>query len=262
MEGGLIILLVFLILAIILLVMFFNNPSFNNFNNNEGFGIEKINYFVNYYIDKNPTRQDEIDTCIINNIRNPYFNKIYIIGTQNDLEYLSEKISSDKITFIVYEERPTFNYFFNTINKYTDNDSINVMSNSDIYFDETLLYLNRYFSSYTNTDNEDLDIALALTRWDMLENGFSKFFNVPYSQDTWVFKGKIKMNDNTGNFYLGKMKCDNKIVQELRKNGYIVLNPSKTIKTYHYHLSGIRNYDPEEYLEDVVDKISWINPTF
>lgn len=39
--------------------------------------------------------------------------------------------------------------------------------------------------------------------------------------------------------------CDNAIADRLYRAGYEVLNPSKTIKTYHLHQSGVRHYNTE-----------------
>jgi len=45
------------------------------------------------------------------------------------------------------------------------------------------------------------------------------------------------------NFTQGVPGCDNKIAYLLQEAGYVVTNPSTTIKTYHLHLSGIRHYN-------------------
>jgi len=91
---------------------------------------------------------------------------------------------------------------------------------------------------------------LSLTRWDVkADNVFntnnhvdsSVLFDTPDSQDTWIFMGGVPQISGA-DFTLGKAGCDNSIAYMLEQSGYNVLNPSRTIKTYHLHLTNIRNY--------------------
>lgn len=220
--------------------------------------ISNINYFVNYYVDKDHIRQKEIDKCLENNINNIYINNIYIIGTKQDIPNLQREILDNRIHFIINDDRPTFNYFFKMVNKFTKGNDINIMANSDIYFDHSIKYLPNYF----NNDN----VCLALSRWDILPNSEVKHYDVYYSQDTWVFKGKIK-SGNIGNYYLGTLACDNKIVRELLNIGYFVKNPSKTIRTYHLHLSNVKNNNNNNnYVHIIMDFIrgnyAFVKPSY
>jgi hypothetical protein len=84
---------------------------------------------------------------------------------------------------------------------------------------------------------------LALSRWEIqnLEKNISTHFDRDDSQDTWIFLGSVN-NINLADFTLGVCGCDNKIAYLLGENGYYVINPSKTLKTYHLHLTNVRNY--------------------
>ena len=65
------------------------------------------------------------------------------------------------------------------------------------------------------------------------------------SQDTWIFHSKFLPSDNQiirTNFLLGKAGCDNAIAYLFNDFGFIVFNEPYVIRTYHYHLSQIRNY--------------------
>src|ERR1019366_3816588 len=84
----------------------------------------------------------------------------------------------------------------------------------------------------------------ALTRWDWKSVGSISFFDVDYSQDAWIVRGKVEGVD--GSFQLGKPGCDSRIAAEFEKAGYKVSNPSKSIKAFHYHNSGVRNYSENE----------------
>lgn len=170
-----------------------------------------IRLLYNYYEDKNSNRKKEIDLCYKNNL-------------QNDL-----------LTVVILDikEKPTYNYLFNEINKLTTDNDINIICNSDIFFDTTIALAEKI------QHNE----MWALSRWEWKPDIEATFFNRPDSQDTWITRGKIK-NVN-GNFTLGKRGCDNRIAYEFQVAGYKILNPSKTIKTYHVHNSGIRYYNHE-----------------
>jgi hypothetical protein len=166
-----------------------------------------INIFVNYYEDNNNKRNKELIKCLYKNINNPLFNFIMIES----------------------KDRLKYNDFFKIINVYSDNDDINVISNLDIYFDETVSLMN-------NIKHNEL---YALCRWEEIEENNIKFANRPDSQDVWAFRGHVNIDCN---FHLGYAGCDNRIAKIFDDNGWKVLNPSKSIKTIHVHNSNVRNY--------------------
>ncbi len=167
-----------------------------------------IRLFYNYYEDKHPLRKREIDACLQKNQENKL------------------------ITTVVLkcDTKPTYEYFFEQINKVTGPDDINIICNSDIFFDETIELAN-------HIKHKQL---FALSRWDYLHPWRIVFFDRADSQDTWIVRGKVE--GVFGSFTLGTRGCDNRIAHEFNKAGYEVLNPGKSIKTYHLHNSGIRNY--------------------
>jgi len=167
-----------------------------------------IRLFYNYYEDKNPARKREIDMCLQRNLANKLLSTV-IIETPG---------------------KPSYDFFFEQINKITGPDDINIISNSDIFFDETIAYAEKI------KEKE----VYALLRWEWRNPHNIIFHERPDSQDTWIVKGRV--TDVKGNFTLGLRGCDNRIAYEFQKAGYTVLNPAKTIKTYHVHNSMIRNY--------------------
>lgn len=172
---------------------------------------QKIRLIYNYYNDSNPERKKEIDFCYQKNIDNPLLDVVLL--------------NSDRI--------PTYRDFFNRINELTSPNDINIICNSDIFFDETIMLS-------TGISTKEI---YALSRWEW--NGDqSKLRDIENSQDTWIVRGKIE-NVN-GDFSLGKPFCDNRIAHEFKKAGYKVSNPSKSIKTYHFHGSGIRHYSAKD----------------
>jgi hypothetical protein len=178
-----------------------------------------MNLFINWYESPAKSRLDELAYCTHVNEGNPLIGKIYKL-----------------------DGRPTFKEFFDYVNTHCDEKDINIISNTDIYFDESL----RLARGITP------DECFALSRWDLIGDGKVKHFNRWDSQDCWIFRGKIKEVKNC-DFTMGVPGCDNAIADRLAKAGYVVINPSLDIKTYHLHLSRIFTYNsgtkriPEPY---------------
>jgi hypothetical protein len=172
-----------------------------------------IRLFYNYYEDKAPLRKKEIDLCLQKNLSNSFINTV------------------------VFETptKPTYDLFFQKINDITGPDDINIICNSDIFFDETIQLAEQI-------KHKEM---FALLRWEWLPAG-PRFFERPDSQDTWIVRGKVE--NVFGDFSLGIRGCDNRIAHEFEKAGYKVSNPSQSIKTYHVHNSGVRNYTMKEVI--------------
>lgn len=182
------------------------------------------NLFTSYFLVDEPARQKELDKCLLNNLSNELIDNVYLI-----LEYpiAYDHFNSEKIKAFYIKSRPTYETFFQFINIRSKDEDINIVANSDIYFDSTIQ------EAVKMRANE----CYALTRWEGNE-----FLNRVDSQDAWIFKGKVKTV--RGDFSLGIPGCDNRIAYEINKAGYKVSNPSKTIKSYHIHDSGVRDYKP------------------
>lgn len=173
----------------------------------------KINLLTGWFASK---RSNEFKFCLEKNSENPYINKILLL-CENSFPTFSYR----KVEVINLGYRPTYNDYF-TIASQRDSD-ITIISNLDIYFNNTLEKLKNL------KENE----VYALSRWE--DNGKNplKLFDRSDSQDTWIYKGKIK--DVNANFQLGRLGCDNRIAYEFKKAGYIVKNPAKEIQCCHVH---------------------------
>jgi hypothetical protein len=142
-----------------------------------------------------------------------------------------------------------FSSFINIANKYKY--GLNIIANTDIYFDEYNIGLIKA----SITDNE----CYALSRWDIQLGGDSVHHCSRDSQDVWIFKGSIR--NIKSDFQLGRAGIDNRIAHEISEAGYEVINPSKTIKSYHLHITGIRNYRRVES-ETIPKPYKLIQPTY
>lgn len=121
--------------------------------------------------------------------------------------------------------RPTFEYIFDKMRAFPND--INVFCNSDIYFKE-IEQLKKI------RENE----CFALTRWNIVDGKEVNFGRVD-SQDAWVFKGAPKLIKAP--FTAGLWGCDNRLLHEIQRAGYLVRNPSLSIVTVHLHEVDNRN---------------------
>ncbi len=203
------------------------------------------NLFVKYYTSPSEERQKELDFCLDENC-NCFDNIILFIDyeTKSEIYYLLD--NNKKNNYNIYQkDNVTFTDYFDLINLISPEDRIiNVVANLDIVFTkETLIEAEQYFKTEDKT-------CLALTRYNVGKYKGIKFHNRKDSQDCWVFKGEVK-DVPPINFGTGISGSDNALAHILEQAGYNVINPSLTLKTYHYHNSGIRN---KEYTEKRVPK--------
>jgi len=193
-----------------------------------------VNLFTSFYIDKQSLRQEELEFCLRKNSKVGFDNLIFLLQYEEDRVRLDSILDGVESTWSVLGVRPTFNDFFTYMDKPHFSDSINVLTNSDIFFED--LQLLKDFYSVT----KDRKHCLALSRWDATSNGYVHFDRAD-SQDTWVFYGNPNIRTSI-DFTMGVAGCDNRLAYEIQQCGYSVSNPSKTIKSLHQHESNIRNY--------------------
>jgi hypothetical protein len=185
----------------------------------------KINLFSSYYTVENKRRQAEIDFCYQHNLRNPIIDGCYYFD----------------------KGRPTYQDFFKWMAEFPND--INILANSDIYFDETLALVNRL----------DHRTCYALTRWEERKGDIVEFdeahkgtAKAMHSQDIWIFKGGPRVRG--ADFSLGQPGCDNKIAYLIMRAGYNVLNPSLSVHCIHRHANEEREYN----LPKVLPPYKWI----
>ena len=140
-----------------------------------------MNLFINYY--DNPERQDELDYCLKTNLSHPLIERVIIF---NESE---RKFRHKKVVNIGSKKRPTYQDFFDATKNYPDD--VNIISNLDIYFDQTLEHA-KFIKP---------NVCYALTRYEHRKEG-PVFFEDAHgnkackalaSQDVWMFRGAVNM---------------------------------------------------------------------
>ena len=204
-------------------------------------GVMKVNVYYNYYIDNFPERQKELSYCLEQLISNRNIDNIFLLCDQ----YYD--VSFDKCVQINVGYRPTYSDIFNIINSVTYDNDINVIINSDCFFDDDSAILMKIFMG-----NDD---CWAVSRHELIDVNDKNCELISYSvgsQDAWIIKGKAKQL-NFSDFTMGRAGCDNRIAYEFRQAGYNISNPANDIIIYHYHNTNIRHYAsadrvPEPYI--------------
>jgi FkbM family methyltransferase len=206
-----------------------------------------------FYHDPDPHRRGELLECIKRNLANDSIDEVRVfIEDATAPETISDAVGQHKLTLIQLGRRMTFRFLFDYANENLNGQTVLVV-NADIYFDETLGRLNGY----------DLDgKLLCLSRWDVQADGSLNFFEHSHSQDAWIFKAPIAPIDC--DFYLGKPACDNRLAWEAEHAGLQVINPSRSIRACHLHVTQVRRYTESERLPGRVKGITatWLETPY
>jgi hypothetical protein len=194
-----------------------------------------INLFTSYYHNKD--RDKEFKFCLEKNLENKHISKV-IVFEEDKLDIYHDKLVR------VDGPRPTYQDYFNVTDSYPDD--VNVIANSDIFFNETI--------QIAETINQNICYAITRHEWRNgrgieFQAAHGKQVDPSWSQDAWVFKGKIRitgcdvvMAENLENhaydtikFYLGIGGCDNVIARRIYNAGYVLHNPYLQIHALHVH---------------------------
>ena len=215
-----------------------------------------INLHTQYYFTNNAERQKEINECLLKNINNRYIGAIYIyVATLDDHDLFLKTELYNSLSYykkskicVIFNYHKEYKYqydrnkmtyfdFLQTASNCTSNEFVNVLANSDIYFDETIAYVSKMKPKE----------CYAITRHEVLEDGKAEIVLGKDSQDVWIVRGKATIDDlEQTKFPLGVAGCDNRIAYILHNSGYNVKNPATKIKCYHLHKSKFRDYRNED----------------
>jgi len=221
--------------------------------------VPKIVLIQQYFQHPLARRNREIKECLLRNIQNPFIDEIHLLNEKSFPEWLVHP----KIHELIIEKRLDYSAVFQHIKDRIPSNTIVAFSNSDIYLDSTLRHL--YSISMKGR-------FLSLLRWDdpnmpqiqeESEKKPAKIFGPrPDSQDTWiVLSDDVRFDPMLEDFQIqfGKAGCDNALNVAMLRQRFLICNPAYTIKTYHIHLSAVRDYNPQ----DIVDKpfYLYIDPT-
>lgn len=190
------------------------------------------------YNEKRSERINEYITCLKSNITNKAISKIHVLYDSSADDKTNELfdclLQYPNITIDLIHGRATYQYCFELANRLYPNQNI-ILSNADIFFNETLSALNSF-----NLSNR----FLALTRWTVNRDNSLTLLHgtqpISTSQDAWIFQTPIKQFK--ADIPLGVPGCDNAIAFQAQKASLKVIDPCLTIQCCHLHRSDIHNY--------------------
>jgi len=202
---------------------------------------EKLILVTVLYNEANKDRCNEYLKCMMYNLNHAMISKIHVVydtskDNQTTKHPILDYLIKNNVEIDYVSGRPTYGYCFSLANKLYPHRKI-IVSNADIYFNETLFLLKSY--DLTNK-------FLALTRWQENADKSLKFYNSRWSQDTWIFRTPIK-KINVDNIKIGVPACEHNLVNAVRKAGLTVINPCLSIQCCHVHRTGLRHYDNGRY---------------
>ena len=200
----------------------------------------KAVWIAQYFEPQNSERMQEILLVIRLNCENAQIDEIVLL---NEKIYDTSVLRHPKIRQINIGRRLTYKTVFDFTKDHFGNDVLILLSNLDITFDANDL---------DDVKHLDLrDTVLALSRYDVTDiktrsaRFFRYFEDVSCSQDTWIYTSLRREFSDDFDIYLGIPGCDGRLSCLLSDMGISVINPSLTIRTYHYHLTDLRTYDRE-----------------
>ena len=239
------------------------NLSLDSLNQND------IYLITQFFIPSNLERKKELIFCLKENINIYIFKKIFLV---NEREYTKKELELNdtemtNIIQIIFTNNQNQNqnqnigqrmkyihpFLLIELQKIT---GYIVISNSDIFFDNTLLNIRRTSlsiqkSMFTLLRFEFNNLNQNLSFEDKKKQAIL-FGPRPDSQDTWIFHTNFIPNKQEiikCNFELGQPGCDNSIAYLFYSFGYQLYNEPFIIKTYHYHTTNIRNYTIENLIK-------------
>ncbi len=191
-----------------------------------------------YYTSNNDKRQEEINTCLINNFNNPLIKNIYLLNDKTyNLDFITNNNKIKQFEIVKENEKLLFKDAIEFINSYCYKDNV-ILSNTDIYFDDSLNLLKD-----ENLNNK----VYCLLRYNINPDGSKdifRHFGEPRSdsQDCWIFNSPLRINTNLLDFSFGTLGCDNIFASILHDHEYKLYNPSYDVIANHLHNIEERNY--------------------
>lgn len=198
-----------------------------------------MDLIVNFYNHSRLERSKELNYALKKNLESKLFDRIICFMTHDtqfpmDVDDLNDE---DTIQFVQTFYKPTYKEMIEDCQE-RYGDRICVLSNLDIFFDDTLKLVNNI--------NFDKNIV-CLSRWEFnpKDNSSKRRSDeiCSFSQDSWIFKSNQKFsNIEEMHFTMGVPSCDGRISYLFKQNNLIPINPCLSIKSYHVHETGIRSY--------------------
>lgn len=204
-----------------------------------------------YFKAKTSDRQKEFIFCLKKNIECIAIEKIFLLIDDNHIPELDD----EKIEIINLPGRPSYLDWINLTNEKCNNNTLSILANTDIYFDRSILKLNKIFSLKEES-------FVALSRYEKMGDNEILHKNPHWSQDVWVISSDVVISEafkKNLDIPLGVPRCDNKIAYLFSVRGFEIYNPCYEIKTVHVHETQLRTYDKCND-KQILGGTAWVYP--
>jgi|TARA_B100001094_G_scaffold333423_1_gene411986 hypothetical protein len=218
---------------------------------------QRIVLFTPWYNPEDNTTTLNNIRCLENNIQNQYIETICLMMESKDTIIPSHLMGHPKLKTAYIDKRLSYADWVVYSQKHYS-EYIKILSNTDIYFDETLEHVfTKYFTPktfYTIT-RKDLDSNGNIVNSHDTYEDYNNPTNPIYSQDCWIFKDKIDVIDPKYiNFELGIGNCDRLFKNYLEKEcGLNFINLYKNINAIHLDKRQIKSRQQYPLSKDMID---------
>jgi hypothetical protein len=183
--------------------------------------------------------------CLYQNLSNELIDKL-VLFVDN---YEFNNIFNEKLIVVPIQTRLSYKMWMDYADKEYPED-IKILSNSDVYFDESLSFLDQI--------NEWENRLYVLTRKDLTKDGniIPSFLvynpnnteqtSPQHCQDAWIYKNKLEGDFN--NYNLGVMHCENGFRISAQESGIGVFSLFKNVELTHIDWRSSKTYSQEQYI--------------
>lgn len=213
----------------------------------------RLNVITQYYNDKNPERQKEIDYCFRYNLENEHVKRL--IHFNEPATKVPDWLSSHpKFVMVACKDRLTYKQAFDYANRHGKPNEFFAITNADIFLTKESPWNDMYTHLKTDTN-----VIYALSRHDFDGNRLYKdpaLQRLAYanSQDAWFFTTPMKYPVADCDFRIGTMGCDNAIAERFKRAGYLPMNSPNIFKIGHYDIC--RGKNGSNFMQDKYKKLN------
>ena len=97
-----------------------------------------INLFTTFYVDKNESRNIELESCIVKNLQSGFDKIVFLVENEKEFNELDEyltckcfKENTTNIEIVNVYKRPSFNDFLKEMDLPENAEEINIIANSE-----------------------------------------------------------------------------------------------------------------------------------
>jgi hypothetical protein len=201
-----------------------------------------INIITSYYIPKDLKRDEELFETLKKNIESPFTNKIHLfVDDENAMKRLNDNfpnLINNKIIIIKVGHQPLYGDLFKYAIENLPN-TICMVTNSDIYIQNCndIRILNMIQKTKTCFSLSRHESDWTRPQVDNYYGSHDSFLFNPSNIDIDIIKDL--------NFYQNVLGSEGRVIGELTKKGFKVLNPCLQIIIVHNHSSNYREYNSE-----------------